>query len=100
MKLEVNNRSRVKAARARCLECSETELGIKHCEFNGTDNEKCPLYPFRFGMTIQAASKKYGGELVVGGNEKPYQFEVSGCDSKPSKAIRAYCLSCSSHYLT
>ena len=86
--------SKIKAIRARCLECSETELDIKNCPFNGIDNEKCPLYPFRFGMTIQAATKKYGGELTMGGDEKPYQFELSDVDKYPSKAIRAKCLDC------
>ena len=40
--------------RPRCLDCSNTAQQVRRCDFDGTREELCPLYPYRTGHRPQA----------------------------------------------
>lgn len=55
--------SMVKAIRRKCLDCSTTAKEVRLCSIN-----KCPLWPYRFGVmpdtAIKNLAKNYTVELL------------------------------------
>lgn len=39
----------LQSVRKRCLSCVETSTEVRNCKFDGVQDEKCHLHPFRLG---------------------------------------------------
>jgi hypothetical protein len=55
----------IRAIRAKCLDCACNSIKyIRYCPCDGLHADRCPLWPFRFGLLPKTAAKKYGAELL------------------------------------
>ena len=54
----------VEAIRAKCMDCSGRFKAVRYCSCDGVNSTKCPLWPYRFGMRPETASKKFGADLL------------------------------------
>lgn len=57
----------LRAIRAKCVDCAETNRYIKYCTCDGVNGSVCPLWPYRFGIRPVTAKSKYGAEFVTPG---------------------------------
>jgi hypothetical protein len=49
----------LKAIRAKCLDCSGGEYKeVRECQFDGKQDEECPLYPLRMGRGSRSTLKR------------------------------------------
>jgi len=81
----------LRAIRARCLECTETQPEIKHCPCDGVHGDLCPLWPYRLGKNPydSRASQK---TVELCGIHPPTNTQGSKTPSTTDEARSAACI--------
>lgn len=63
--MPLENRSPLKAIRQKCLDChGNSAKAIRFCPSDGINSTWCALWPFRFGLRIPTAKRKYGKLMI------------------------------------